>query len=189
MSESDDAYSYNLRVGDRVAITDPETQSVFKARVVGADVYSEVTAAFNGGDAGHGLKNSWVSYTLTSDDAPEGWGKRFWAVDSQKAEESGAPRLPEVKRAFYVASERMNKPEGFQFEDRMSGRVDLRVSGEALHSMKDEGGGNTAHGTLFTFRNPASGDIWAEEVFLDEYEEPQRMVFEARFGVPFERIP
>lgn len=189
MSAQDDEYSFALAVGDEIAITDPKTSAVFKAKVVGADTYREVTAAFNSAEKGQGLKNSWVSYTLVSDDAPPGWGNRFWAVDSQKDAESGAPRLPEVKRSFYVASDQQTRPEGFAFEDRMSGRVDLSVAGEALHAVQAEGGASEAHGTLFTFRKTDSGEIWAEEVFLDEAQEPQRMVFEAKFDVPFERLP
>jgi hypothetical protein len=188
MSKQDDRYSYDLKVGDEIAITDPKTSVTFKARVVGADTYREITAAFNHAEAGHGLKNRWVSYTLTSEDAPEHWGQRFWAVDSQKADESGAPRLPDVQRAFYVASDKLIRPNGYEFEDRMSGRVDLSVAGEALHSLQGEQGGSVANGTLFTFREPETGEIWAEEVFLDENEEPQRMVFEAKFDVPFEKI-
>ncbi|MCB1591184.1 MAG: hypothetical protein KDI90_01910 [Alphaproteobacteria bacterium] len=188
MSGHDEKYSYDLKVGDEIAITDPETHAVFTARVVGADTYNEVTAAFNHAEAGHGLKNRWVSYTLTSEDAPEHWGRRFWAVDSQKADESGAPRLPDVQRAFYVASDKLIRPNGYEFEDRMSGRVDLSVAGEALHSVEGETGTSVAIGTLFTFRNPESGDIWAEEVFLDDQQEPQRMVFEAKFDVPFEKV-
>ncbi len=188
MSEPNEPYSYDLKVGDEIVITDPVSSASFTAKVVGADTYREITAAFNHAEASHGLKNRWVSYTLTSEDAPEHWGKRFWAVDSQKAEESGAPRLPEVQRAFYVASDKLVRPNGYEFEDRMSGRVDLSVAGEALHSVAADGGAHEAHGTLFTFRKPETGEIWAEEVFLDEQQEPQRMVFEARFDIPFEKI-
>lgn len=35
MSKQDDRYSYDLKVGDEIAITDPKTSVTFKARVVG----------------------------------------------------------------------------------------------------------------------------------------------------------
>lgn len=186
MSEQQNSLQYNfdLKVGQKIVITDPVTQKDFSALVVGADHYDELTAAANPANPAQGLKNNWVSYTLTSEDAPPHWGKRFWAVDSQKASESGAPRLPDFSRAFYVAAQSQMRPEGFQFEDSMSGRVKLTVDGEALHAKEDANGGVIAEGTLFTFRDP-KGKIWAEEVFTGPNGEPERMVFDALKDVKF----
>jgi hypothetical protein len=180
-----DSYSYPFNVGDKVKITDPVDGIQFEAEVVGADHYHELTAASNPDNPNEGLKNVWVSYTLTSDDAPENWGNRFWAVDSQKAKETGLPRVPEFERAFYVASGNAERPEGIEFESKLSGRVDLSVVGEALHS-SSENGQVTAQGILFTYRNSETNQVWAEEVFLGEDDKPERMVFDAIFDVAFE---
>ena len=183
--KDEDRYSYSFEVGREILITDPETSKKFQAKVVGVDHYTEITAAPNPVNLEEGLINSWVSYTLTSDNAPEKWGDRFWAVDSQKAQETGLPRISKLERAFYVVAQNTEKPEGFAFEALLSGRVDLSVVGEALHSTSDDGD-IVARGILFTYRDKEKNKVWSEEVFTSENGTPERMVFEAIPGVVYE---
>lgn len=185
-SSKDNAqYNFDLQVGQQISITDPVTLRNFEAKVIGADHYDELAAAPHPDNQNEGLRNSWISYTLVSEDAPEHWGNRFWAVDSQKAAETGQPRLPQVSKAFYVASSSPVRPDGFQFEETMSGHVKLSVVGEALYSTQDASGSVAATGTLFTYLNP-EGKIWAEEVFVDAAGKSSRMVFDSMPEVEFD---
>jgi len=181
----EDRYNYSFEVGREILITDPETSQKFKAKVVGVDRYTELTAAPNTANLEEGLINNWVSYTLTSDNAPKKWGDRFWAVDSQKAQETGDPRIPKFEKAFYVTAQNIEKPEGFVFEPLLSGRVDLSVVGEALHSTSNDGD-IVARGILFTYCDKEKNKIWSEEVFTSEDGIPERMVFEALSDVVYE---
>jgi len=181
----EDRYSYSFEVGREILITDPETSQKFQAKVIGVDHYTELTAAPNPVNLEEGLVNSWVSYTLTSDNVPEKWGNRFWAVDSQKAKETGNPRIKEFERAFFVASPQAKSPDGFVFEPLLSGRVDLSVVGEALHSTSNDGD-VVARGILFTYCDKEKNKIWSEEVFTSENGMPERMVFEAISDVMYE---
>ncbi len=177
---------FNFSLHEEIMIVDTQSQQTFHAKVVGLDRYLETLAAPNPNNPLQGLKNSWISYTLTSEDAPEQWGNRFWAVDSQGADETGNPRLLELQKSFYVASNQLMKPEGFDYDPLLSGRVDLAVEGEALHSHQDADA-ITAQGHLATYRNK-QGEIWAEEAFTSAEGVSERMVFDALFSFKYERI-
>lgn len=183
MADQNILYDFNFELGDKIKIIDSEQNKKFTAEVVGVDSYNEVTDVPSSQDPTEGLRNKWVSYTLVSKDAPDSWGNRFWAVDSQKDAENGVPRLLNVERSFYVAAQSQVSPLGFEFEKAMSGRVQLNVAGDALHAK-----GAVAEGDLFTYREPETGKIWAEEVFVVDDGKLERMVFDAKFDVDFELI-
>ena len=179
-----DEYRFDFTLGQEIKITDPKTAEEFTAKVIGVDHYDSLISSGDPSDADFGLQNHWTSYTLEADDPAEGWGKRFWAVDSQRAREVDSVRESFLKRSFYVASQNAHVPEGFEHQAWLSGAVQLNVEGEALHAI-DTDAGKIVQGVLNTYLNPETREVWAEEAFLDEDGLPQRMVFDARFDVDF----
>ena len=169
-------YEFDLAFGKCIEIIDPVTLRPFNAEVIGVDHYQLLSAAAEFSDLTRGMHNKWCSYTLVSDDAPDDWGMRFWAVDSQVDAQSDLPRFTDMPCSFSIASPHSHVPDGFVFEPILSGRVDLYVQGEALHVI-EKNGVRVVEGALNVYRRAGTSYIWAEEVFQNADGLAERMVF------------
>jgi hypothetical protein len=163
------SHRFERQLGDEVPVTIIDPHANFNAVVKGVDRYTEHTLS--------GRVNTWVSYTVVAEQAPEGHpAKRFYLVDGQEDAQTGEAF---ARRSVYTLDNNTEVPSGHELDQNLSGYVELKSEGDAQLSSGAGAieGNSVSRGSLATFRS-AGGDIWAREVFDQSAPLSFRAIFE-----------